>query len=220
MTTQPQRTRIKFCGMTRADDIEAAAALGVDAIGLIFAERSRRCLGVAEGRDLRRVVPPFVAAVALSMDASFTTLREIIDIVRPDWLQFHGSEPAADCVRFGLPYLKAVPMADARPLADWINDHPAAAGFVLDAHASGEAGGSGQRFDWAQVPVERPRPLLLAGGLDPDNVFDAILAVQPYAVDVASGIEAAPGRKCPLRMQRFVAEVRRADAALQEMRHP
>jgi len=215
-----QRTRIKFCGMTRAEDIAVAAALGVDAIGLIFAERSRRRLSLSQGRDLRRTVPPFVASVALSMDASITALREIIDIVRPDWLQFHGSEPGTDCARFGLPYLKAVPMADARPLAEWFAEHPCAAGFVLDAHASGEAGGSGQRFDWARVPLERPRPVLLAGGLEPDNVFDAIIAVRPYAVDVASGIEAAPGRKCPQRMQRFVAEVRRADAALQEMRHP
>jgi len=212
----PPRTRIKFCGMTRAEDIAAAAALGVDAIGLIFAERSRRRLGLAEGRDLRRALPPFVAAVALSMDAGFTAQREIIDIVRPDWLQFHGSEPESDCARFGLPYLKAVPMADARPVADWFADYPGAAGFVLDAHASGEAGGSGQCFDWAQVPAERPRPLLLAGGLEPDNVFDAIIAVRPYAVDVASGIESAPGRKCPQRMQRFVAEVRRADAAIAE----
>lgn len=209
------RTRIKFCGMTDAGDIAQAVALGVDAIGLIFVERSRRHLSIDQGRALRRALPPFITAVALTMDAPVTQLREILQTVRPDWLQFHGVEPEQDCAGYGLPWLKAIPMTDAAPASDWIARYPRAGGFVLDAHAAGEAGGSGRRFDWQQVPEAQGRPLLLAGGLDPDNVHEAICAVRPYAVDVASGIESSPGRKCPQRMARFVAEVRRADADLQ-----
>lgn len=216
----PRRTRIKFCGMTRAVDIERAVALGVDAVGLILVERSKRRLDVAEAKALRRAVPPFVQAVALTMDAPLTSVREILQTVRPDCMQFHGSEPDADCAMHGLRYLKAIPMADPRPLSQWFARYPGACGFVLDAHASGEAGGSGRRFDWQQVPTDSPQPIVLAGGLDPDNVFDAVLATRPFAVDVASGIEDRPGHKCVQRMARFVAEVRRADAALAQQKEP
>jgi phosphoribosylanthranilate isomerase len=211
-SSAPRRTRIKFCGMTRAEDIAIAAQLGVDAIGLIFAERSPRRLTLQQARALRDSVPPLLGTIALSMDAPLTQVREILQVLHPHWLQFHGSEDDVDCAGFAVPFLKALPMRGEELALAAMARYPHAAGFVLDAHAPGEAGGSGQVFDWSHAPHGAPKPWLLAGGLHPDNVFDAIVATRPFAVDVASGIEIEPGVKCPRKMARFVAEVRRADA--------
>jgi phosphoribosylanthranilate isomerase len=206
------RTRIKFCGMMRVVDVDMAADLGVDALGLIFAERSKRRLTIAQGRELRAAMPVFMASVALVMDNPLTQIREIVSIVRPALLQFHGDEAEVDCLAAGMPYLKALPMGegDADTVAA-IAGYPSAAGFVLDSHVAGAAGGSGECFDWSRWPSKTPRPLLLAGGLTPDNVYAAVRELRPFAVDVSSGIESAPGIKCPQRMAQFVAQVRRAD---------
>jgi len=209
------RTRIKLCGMTRIEDVRQAAALGVDAVGLIFVERSPRCLSLDAGRALRTALPPLVSAVGLVMDAPLTRVREILSVVRPHLLQFHGSEDEADCRSAGLPYLKALPMGEGGgEVGAAMDRYPSAAGFVLDGHPPGAAGGSGQRFDWSRWPRQGERPLLLAGGLTADNVFEAVCRLRPYAVDVSSGIELAPGIKCAERMARFVSEVRRADAVI------
>jgi phosphoribosylanthranilate isomerase len=207
----PRRTRIKFCGMGREADVAAAAALGVDAVGLIFAERSPRRLDPDAGRALRAAMPPFVTVVALVMDPEPAQLRTIVDLVRPHLLQFHGSESPEDCARTGLPFLKAIPMAIPEAAAIHAARYGAAAGFVLDSHRAGEPGGSGRAFDWDLVPRHLARPVLLAGGLTPENVFEAVRRVRPWAVDVSSGIESAPGIKDPGKMRRFVEEVRRAD---------
>lgn len=207
----PRRTRIKFCGMTRAEDIACAAELGVDAIGLIFAVRSPRRVGLATARALRAGLPPMLAVVALLMDNEPSEVRQILQILRPELLQFHGSEDPGECAAYGLPWLKAVPMARPETARDYATRYAAASGLVLDSHAVGAAGGSGQRFAWDAIP-ELPRPMLLAGGLTPENVFEAVRTVRPWAVDVSSGIEAAPGIKDPEKMRRFVSEVLRADA--------
>ena len=207
----PRRTRIKFCGMTRVQDIALAAELGVDAVGLIFASRSPRCLNAIQARELRAALPPFISAVALVMDAEPAVVSELVQRVRPTLLQFHGIEEPADCARYGIPYLKAVPMAQPEAALTFAARYPEAAGFVLDSHAAGEAGGSGRCFDWNAIPA-LTRPILLAGGLTPDNVFEAVSRVRPWAVDVSSGIESAPGIKDAAKMRRFVDEVRRADA--------
>lgn len=226
------RTRIKFCGMTRAEDIATAVALGVDAIGLILVPRSPRCLTLAQARELRATLPPFVASVVLTLDADPAEVQRSATILRPTLWQFHGNEAPEDCARLGLPYLKAVPMAQADDAASraprsastaprsvalasdpvaFAARYPDATGFVLDSHAAGGQGGTGHRFDWTRVPADLPARFLLAGGLTPDNVFDAIRTVRPYAVDVSSGIESSPGIKNPESMRRFVDEVRRAD---------
>ena len=207
----PRRTRIKFCGLTRAEDVAVACALGVDAVGLVFAERSKRRVSPAQAAPLRDALDPFVASVALFMDNDAATVREVIDVVRPTILQFHGAEDDAFCAAFGLPYLKAVAMGGEGARADDLAQrYPRATGFLFDSHAAGQAGGSGHAFDWSRIPRDCPRPWLLAGGLHPDNVFDAIRATGCWGVDVSSGIESAPGEKDAAKMRRFVEEVSRA----------
>jgi len=207
-----QRTRIKFCGMTRAEDALAAAALGVDAVGFVLTRKSRRFAGIERARQMRRALPPFVTAVALFMDDDVSFVSEAVAAIAPDLLQFHGSEAAPDCVRYGRPYLKAVAMRDG--LVDWrrlVDSHAQATGFLFDGHAAGEQGGSGRSFDWSLLPRDAGKPVVLAGGLTPENVAAAIRAVRPWAVDVSSGIEAEPGLKDIDRMRRFIAAVRTAD---------
>ncbi|RNF85182.1 phosphoribosylanthranilate isomerase [Montanilutibacter psychrotolerans] len=213
MTHAPLRTRIKFCGLTRAEDVHLACALGVDAVGFVFAARSRRRLAVDQARALRDALAPLVDAVVLFMDNDADEVRDVVHHVRPSLLQFHGDEDDAFCRGFGVPYIKAVAMggdasADAAALEA---QYPAATGFLLDSHARGESGGSGLAFDWARIPQAMHKPFLLAGGLSPDNVFDAVRATRPWGVDVSSGIESAPGIKDGARMRRFVEEVCRAD---------
>jgi phosphoribosylanthranilate isomerase len=209
-----KRTRIKFCGMTRAEDVRVAVALGVDAIGLIFARRSPRRIDLDRALALRDAVSSRVSVVALVMDNATDEVAAIVEHLRPHLLQFHGSEDDAFCTGFGLPFLKALPMRDvgANAVPAMLARYPSAAGFVLDGHSAGGAGGSGERFDWAVIPQQRPgRPWLLAGGLDAATVGAAIRSLRPWGVDVASGIEAAPGVKDHERMRALVAAVRGAD---------
>lgn len=207
------RTRVKFCGMTRAGDVRLAGEMGVDAVGFIFAANSPRCLHPRQARVIRQAIAPLVDVVALFANNSVDEVREAVKLVRPTLLQFHGSEDEAFCRGFGVPYLKAVPMGGTRvPGASELRmQHPAAAGFVFDSHPDGGAGGSGRTFDWHRLPKDLDKPMLLAGGLAPGNVFDAIVSALPWGVDVCSGIESAPGIKDGERMRRFVEEVRKAD---------
>lgn len=208
------RTRIKFCGLTRAGDVRLASELGVDAIGFVFADKSLRRVQPEEARAMRNALAPLVDAVALFMDNPVDEVREVIKQVRPSLLQFHGNEDDAYCRAFGLPYLKAIPMGGEAPVPDARMLHsryPGAAAFMFDSHAQGESGGSGRRFDWSRIPDALTKPYVIAGGLGPDNIFDAILETLPWGVDVSSGIESAPGIKDGDKMRRFVEEVRRAD---------
>lgn len=206
-------TRIKLCGMTRSEDVQLAVALDVDFIGLIFAARSQRKLGLDVAARLRTLVPSSTRVVALLMDNAAQDISTIVDAVQPDILQFHGGEDAAFCASFGLPYLKAIAMGDGADPLPQMAEFPAAMGFVLDGHGAGEQGGSGKRFDWTRLPQDHGKPILLAGGLRADNVALAVRTAQPWGVDVASGIERAPGVKDAEAMRQFVAAVRAADAA-------
>ncbi len=208
-----QRTRIKFCGLTRLDDVRAAVALGVDAIGVVLTEKSRRYAGIERAREIRMALPPFVDLVALFMDDMPGFIAEAVAAVQPDLLQFHGNETAQDCVRYRVPYLKAVAMGGGGDPVGAMHAHPAAAGFLLDGHAPGEQGGSGKTFDWSAALRAFTKPVVLAGGLNADNVGAAIRTVRPYGVDVSSGIESAPGIKDAAKLRAFVAAVRAADAA-------
>ena len=208
------RTRIKFCGFTRTGDVRLACELGADAIGFVFAEHSPRRIAAEQARAMRQALAPLVDAVALFMDNPAEEVREVVRQVRPSLLQFHGDEDDAFCRGFGVPYLKAIAMgseiAGQHPAALHLR-YPAAAGFLFDSHGNGVSGGSGQTFDWSRIPAGIQKPFMLAGGLHPDNVFDAIAATLPWGVDVSSGIESATGLKDGDKMRRFVEEVRRAD---------
>lgn len=212
---RPWRTRIKFCGFRREQDIEQAVTLGVDALGLIMVPGSPRNLELARAVALRRCIPAFVTAVLLVRDPEPRWLEEVCSAVRPDILQFHGEESVADCRRIGLRYLKAVPMASPDAARKAIDEHgDTALGWVLDSHSAGGLGGRGQTFDWSSVPA-LDKSVVLAGGLHAGNVGEAISRVRPFAVDVAGGIESASGFKDPQRMTEFVRAVQLADVGAQ-----
>ena len=208
------RTRIKVCGMTRSGDVRLASELGADAVGFVFAGNGPRRVEAHQARTMRAAMAPLVDAVALFQDNSVEEVREVVRLVRPSLLQFHGREDDAFCRGFGVPYLKAIPMgggARAPAALELHRDYPGAAGFVFDGHAQGEPGGGGRAFDWTRLPQDLTKPALLAGGLKPGNVFDAITTALPWGVDVSSGVESEPGIKDGERLRRFVEEVRRAD---------
>lgn len=206
-------TRIKCCGMTRAGDALLAARLGADAIGLVFTARSKRQVTLARAREIVATLPPFVATVALFMDDEAGLVRQVLDEVRPTLLQFHGNESDAWCAQFGHPFLKAIAMGEGVAALPRLREYRQAAGLLLDGHAAGEAGGSGRTFDWSLLPDGLAQPLILAGGLHAGNVGEAVSTARPWAVDVASGVESAPGIKDPARLEAFIRAVREADAA-------
>ncbi len=207
-------TRIKFCGLTRAEDVRLAVELGVDYVGLVFAPKSPRHLLLGQARMLRELVPEEIGVVALVMDNPRSEVEQIVETLRPDVLQLHGAEDDAFGASFGVPFWKAIAMGGQDDAAfARIETYPGAAGFLFDGHAAGEQGGSGQRFDWRRMPAAAERPFLLAGGLSPENVALALRTARPWGVDVSSGIEAAPGIKDAERMRRFVDAVRHAEAA-------
>lgn len=206
------RTRIKFCGFTRADDLRAAVALGVDAVGFVCVPGSRRFVAAEDAAHLRETLPPFVTSVLLLSNADEAAAREAIARVRPDLVQFHGSETPEFCEQFERPYLKSVAVRTPADVLAAAARYRSARGLLLDSHGADGMGGTGQAFDWTQIPADRDVPLILAGGLHPGNVGQAVRMAVPYAVDVSSGIESAPGRKDPEKMRAFVQAVRLADA--------
>jgi len=215
MITPMSRTRIKICGLTREQDIAAAVSAGVDAIGFVFYPPSRRALAPARAAELRRLVPPFVDVVALFVNASEAEVREVLETVQPDLLQFHGDEAPEECERYGCRYLRAfrvgAPGMETSPaLLKSCERYGSAAGWLFDSHSEGY-GGSGRVFDWSLLGSESVRPVVLSGGLHAGNVAAAIEAVRPFAVDVSSGVELSPGIKCADKIAQFVAQVKRAD---------
>jgi phosphoribosylanthranilate isomerase len=208
------RTRIKFCGLTRAEDVRVATAVGADALGFIFAAGSPRCLDLARLDALIAAAPIFVTPVALFRDNDAAEVAAVLARSPRLVAQFHGDESPAFCAAFARPWLKAVPMGalpDAA-LTDFLSTFANAgcAGFVFDSHGGDATGGSGRRFDWSRLPDRVPAPVILAGGLAPETVADAVQRLRPFAVDVSSGIETAPGIKDHAKMRCFADEVFRA----------
>jgi phosphoribosylanthranilate isomerase len=207
-----KRTRIKICGITRASDLIDATHLGADAIGLVFAEQSPRRVSIADAKIILTELAPFITVVGLFMNSPSDLIHEAVDQLPISVLQFHGDESGDFCRQFARPYIKAVPMGGCttQELEVYLRDYPDAQGFLVDSHVPGGAGGQGQVFDWKKLSVTFPRPLILAGGLTPENVRQAVIEVNPYAVDVSSGVEAAKGIKEYGKMRSFIEEVRRA----------
>ena len=201
-------TRIKFCGMTRAEDVGRAVDLGADALGFVFVKQSPRYLTIEGARNLIQKVPPFVGTVGLFMDAELDEIEAAVRRTGLNLLQFHGSEKEEFCRQFSMPYLKAVPVGSVDSIVSYCADFPSASGFVLDSHSAGQMGGTGKSFAWNRIPGSLDRPVILAGGLTPENVSQAVHEVRPYAVDVSSGIEVTRGIKDVEKMRKFIEETR------------
>ena len=207
------RTRVKICGITRPEDGLAAAQLGADAIGLVFYPKSSRAVDVPTARRIVAVLPPFVTVVGLFVDAEPATVQAILRQVPLDLLQFHGQEDPDYCNAFGRPYIKAVPRGAGVAVADYERRFAAAAGLLLDSHGGATpVGGSGQKFDWTLIPTGVVKPIILAGGLDPSVVGEAIRQVRPWAVDVSSGVESAKGIKDIALLRAFMQAVEQGDS--------
>lgn len=204
-------TAVKICGITRVEDALVAARAGAHAIGLIFYSKSPRLVADAVAAEVVRTLPPFVTPVALFVDAVAAEVRRVIAGVRPQLLQFHGDEPPDFCEGFGLPYIKVVRVRPGVDLLQYAQKYRAAKGLLLDAFVEGNHGGTGSAFDWALIPRDFPLPLILAGGLDPGNVGEAVRRVRPWAVDVSSGVEASKGIKDAAKVAAFIRGVRNAD---------
>ncbi len=205
------RTRVKICGITRVEDALAAAQAGADAIGLVFYERSPRAVSIQVSCEICKEITPFINVVALFVNANTDYVQEVINAVPIDLLQFHGDEVAADCAQFSVPYIKAIAMDDAADVPALVHAHPSARGFLLDAYQPDTRGGGGIAFDWARVPDTCEQPLILAGGLTPENVAGAVEQARPYAVDVSSGVELEKGIKSAEKIHEFIRGVQRGD---------
>ncbi|MEJ2591038.1 MAG: phosphoribosylanthranilate isomerase [Candidatus Thiodiazotropha sp.] len=205
------RTRIKICGITRVEDALEAVRLGADAIGLVFYPPSPRHVGIDQARMIVNRLPPFVTVVGLFVEPAGSEVRQVLEAVPLDLLQFHGDEQASDCSGHGRPWIKAIRMRESVDLAEAEERYAEAAGLLLDTYQAGVPGGTGQTFDWGRIPRETASRIILAGGLNPDNVEQAVRQVRPYAVDVSGGVEAAKGIKDAGKMAAFIAGVKRGD---------
>ncbi len=205
------RTRVKICGLTRAEDAREAARLGADAIGLVFYPKSPRAVNAEQALRVLQGLPPFVSVVGLFVDPTETDVRQVLERVPLDLLQFHGEEPAALCEGFGRPWIKAIRMREGIDLRAARQRYGAATGLLLDSYQPGVPGGTGVGFDWDRIPRELASEIVLAGGLTPANVASAVRSLRPYAVDVSGGVESAKGIKDPAKMAAFMREVRHGD---------
>ncbi|MBI2306533.1 MAG: phosphoribosylanthranilate isomerase [Rhodocyclales bacterium] len=204
------RTRIKICGITTIADGLAAANAGADAIGLVFYPKSPRFVDLERAAAIARAMPPFLQVVGLFVNAEAATVRQTLAAVPLSLLQFHGDEDEAYCAQFDRPYLKAARMRPGFDLVQYAASFGSAQALLLDAFVDGYGGG-GHAFDWKMIPQGLPRPIVLSGGLDPDNVTTAVRTVRPAAVDVSSGVEVAKGVKDHAKIAAFIAGVRNAD---------
>lgn len=207
------RTRIKICGLTREADVDAAVAAGADAIGFVLYPPSPRYVTPQRAAELARRIPPFVDVVGLFVNEAPAVVQAACDALPINLLQFHGDEDAAYCRQFSRPWLRAARVRPGLDLVEFARSFPEARGLLLDAFVEGYGGG-GHVFDWTLIPPGLPGYLVLSGGLNADNVGDAIRRVKPVAVDVSSGVEMGKGIKDHAKIAAFVAAVRKADESI------
>jgi phosphoribosylanthranilate isomerase len=204
------RTRVKICGITRIEDAIAAAQAGADAIGFVFDPKSPRHVHPDQALKITRALPPFVTTVGLFVNPAPDAVEGVLGHVPLDLIQFHGNEKPEQCRRYHRSYIKAIhmkPGVDPREMARLYGD---AAGLLLDTYVADVAGGSGQVFDWSRIPPDLGKPVILAGGLTPENVAAAVRQAHPYAVDVSSGVESSKGIKDANKISAFIEAVRAA----------
>jgi len=202
------RTRVKICGVTRREDALEAAHQGADAIGLVFFARSPRAVQPDQARGIIAGLPPFVTVVGLFVDERPAGVRQVLDALRIDLLQFHGDESPAQCASFGKPFIKAVRMRCGIDLEQVCERYRDAAALLVDTYRPGKAGGTGEVFDWSLIPPRLAHRVILAGGLNPENVEQAVRRVRPYAVDVSGGVESSKGIKDRRKIAAFLRGVR------------
>ncbi|PMR68211.1 phosphoribosylanthranilate isomerase [Halomonas heilongjiangensis] len=205
----PSRTRVKLCGLTRPEDVDAAVAAGADALGFVLWPGSKRAIDEARLAALAARVPAFVTRVGLFVDQDPELIRRCAEHL--DLLQLHGDESPDFCAMLGRPWIKALRMRDGLDLHALAGAHDGARALLLDAYRPGVPGGTGETFDWSRIPANLAKPVILAGGLTADNVAEAIARVRPFAVDVSGGVEASPGVKDAGRIAAFIEAVRRGD---------
>ncbi len=201
-------TRVKICGITRLEDAQIAAQAGADALGFVFYPPSPRAVTAEVAGPIVRSLPAFVTATGLFVDATADEVSSLLEQVPLDLLQFHGDESPEFCQSFGRPYIKALRMQPGVDIAALANSYTDARGILLDAYVAGVPGGTGEVFDWQAIPQGLAKPLILAGGLNVDNVRLAIEQVQPWAVDVSGGVEADKGIKDAEKVHAFMHAVR------------
>jgi len=205
------RTRVKICGITREKDALDAVRLGTDAIGLVFYPPSPRAVTIEQAANIVSRLPPFITVVALFVDASRDAIAAVLDQVRIDLIQFHGSETPEDCSGHDRPWIKAVRMQENADLYAIKERYADASALLLDAYQAGKPGGTGTVFDWSRIPTDMASSIILAGGLSAENIESAIQQVQPYAVDVSGGVEQSKGIKNTDKIAAFMCGVERAN---------
>jgi len=206
-----QRTRVKICGITRAEDASEAVKYGVDALGLVFYPDSPRYVELQQASTIAASVAPLVTLVGLFVNPSVAAVRAALDSVPLGLLQFHGAEDNDVCRQFGVPFIKSIAVRDDVDVGLRMQDYPDAAGFLLDAWQPQTHGGGGETFDWDRVPASPSAPVILAGGLTAGNVALAIRTTHPYAVDVSSGVESSKGIKSAEKIAAFMTGVAHSD---------
>ena len=206
-----KRTRVKICGFTSAEQAAYAAHAGVDAIGLVFYPPSPRHVSISHAQEIVAALPAFTTVVALFVDATEEQIREVIEQVPIDLLQFHGDESAEVCRLYAKPYIKAIRMRSETDIKALTAEFHDAAGLLLDAYHAQAKGGTGEKFDWDLIPSECALPIILAGGLEAHNAGEAISRVKPYALDVSSGVESSKGIKDNNKIAAFLTEVYQSD---------
>ncbi|PUA30001.1 MAG: N-(5'-phosphoribosyl)anthranilate isomerase [Cellvibrio sp. 79] len=202
--------RVKICGITNVEDAKAVVDAGAHALGLVFYEASPRAVDVEQARAIAFTVGPFISVTALFVNPPASLVGAVVSRVPVQLLQFHGDETAAFCETFQRPYIKAIRMRPDLDVDTVIRAHPNASGFLLDAYRQGVPGGTGETFDWARVPRDSKVPIVLAGGLNPENVAEAIRQTGVYGVDVSGGVESAPGKKDHNQIKSFITNARSA----------
>jgi phosphoribosylanthranilate isomerase len=202
-----KRTRVKICGITRVEDALNAVNAGADAIGLVFYAASPRCVSIVQAQAIVAAMPPFISVVGLFVNATKAEIQSVLSQVGLDIVQFHGDETAADCEQINFPYYKAIRVKPDTNLLQYAIDFKAAKALLLDTYSEQAYGGTGKVFDWNLIPKNLPKPVILAGGLDSNNVTNAIKQVQPYAIDVSGGVEHSKGVKDKDKIAAFMQAV-------------
>jgi len=202
--------RVKVCGITRREDAEAAVQSGADAIGFVFWPHSARYIDVDSARRIIEVIPPFVCTAGVYVDPDAAWVEETARTAKLALLQFHGDESPEFCNQFSQPYIKAIRVKPDTDLLQYAERYRTAKGLLLDTYAANMPGGTGHVFDWQLIPQQLPLPLILSGGLNPDNVADAIKQTKPWAVDVSSGVEASKGIKDKKKIIAFMQGVKQS----------